>query len=75
MAKDKAKTIANKDEKLQVDTNGSVPENVPADGEAKEPKDAKDGNETKRRVKRSLLIITTPSLSFKSKSLRMVLRA
>ena len=36
MAKEKAKTIANKDEKLQVDTNSSVPESVPVDGEVKE---------------------------------------
>ena len=48
MAKEKAKTIANKDEKLQVDTNSSVPESVPVDGEVKEPKDAKEGNETKK---------------------------
>ena len=50
MAKEKAKTIANKDEKLQVDTNSSVPESVPVDGEAKEPKDAKESNETKKDV-------------------------
>ena len=48
MAKNKAETIANKDEKLQVDTNSSVPENAPVDGEVKEPKDAKEGNETKK---------------------------
>lgn len=47
-AKEKAKTIADKDEKLQVDTNSSVPESVPVDGEVKEPKDAKEGNETKK---------------------------
>lgn len=51
MAKNKAKTIANKDEKLQVDTNSSVPENAPIDGEVKEPKDAKEGNETKQEEK------------------------
>lgn len=50
MAKEKAKTIANKDEKLQVDTNSSVPENAPVDGKVKEPKDAKEGNETKKDV-------------------------
>ena len=50
MAKDKAKNIANKEEKLQVDTNSSVPENAPVDGEVKEPKDAKEGNETKKDV-------------------------
>jgi len=51
VAKDKAKTIANKDEKLQVDTNSSVPENAPVDGEVKELKDAKEGNETKQEEK------------------------
>ena len=49
MAKNKAETIANKDEKLQVDTNSSVPENAPVDGEVREPKDAKEGNETKEK--------------------------
>jgi len=49
VAKEKAKNIANKDEKLQVDTNSSVPENVPVDGEVKEPKDAKEG-ESKQDV-------------------------
>ena len=48
MAKNKAETIANKDEKLQVDTNSSVPETAPVDGEVKEPKDVKEGNETKK---------------------------
>ena len=50
MAKQKANTIAKKDEKIQVDTNSSVPETVPVDGEVKEPKDAKEGNETKKDV-------------------------
>ena len=50
MAKEKAETIANKDEKLQVDTNSSVPESAPVDGEVKEPKDAKESNETKQDV-------------------------
>ena len=50
MAKNKAKTIANKDEKIQVDTNSSVPESAPVDGEVKELKDAKEGNETKKDV-------------------------
>ena len=49
MAKEKAKTTANIDEKLQVDTNSSVPENAPVDGEVKESKDAKEGNETKEK--------------------------
>ena len=52
MAKEKkAKDIANKDEKMQVDTNSSVPENATVDGEVKEPKDAKEGNETKQEEK------------------------
>jgi hypothetical protein len=50
-AKEKAKTIADKDEKLQVDTNSSVPENAPVDGEVKEPKDAKEGAESKQEEK------------------------
>ena len=50
-AKEKAKNIANKDEKLQVDTNSSVPENAPVDGEVKEHKDAKAGEETKQEEK------------------------
>lgn len=51
MAKNKAETIANKDEKLQVDTNSSVPETAPIDGEVKEPKDAQKGEETKQEEK------------------------
>ena len=51
MAKEKAKDIAKKDEKLQVDTNSSVPENAPVDGEVKEPKDAKEGAESKQEEK------------------------
>lgn len=50
MAKQKANTIAKKDEKIQVDTNSSVPENAPVDGEAKEPKDVKEG-ESKQEEK------------------------
>ena len=50
MAKEKAKDIAKKDEKLQVDTNSSVPESAPVDGEAKEPKDVKEG-ESKQEEK------------------------
>lgn len=54
MAKNKAETIANKDEKLQVDTNSSVPENTPVDGEVKEPKDAKEGESKKEGEEKPL---------------------